>query len=123
MAGLLSRSSMNADRAMVARGAFISIHAPGLLFELGRHSSPRQSVGGTTKVRAENHILSFTWYHRFTLAVDCRSGFEGENLQRIAEILQILDEKAAAPKEQGKAREIADGAPEPGRSRNSGPLV
>ncbi|HEX4079762.1 MAG TPA: DUF5681 domain-containing protein [Rhizomicrobium sp.] len=32
---------------------------------------------------------------------------EGENLQRIAEILKILDEKAAAAKEQGEAREIA----------------
>jgi hypothetical protein len=36
---------------------------------------------------------------------------EGENLQRIAEILKILDEKAAAAKEQGEIREIADGPP------------
>jgi hypothetical protein len=35
---------------------------------------------------------------------------QGENLQRIAEILKILDEKAAAAKEQGETREIA-GAP------------
>ncbi|HEX4079048.1 MAG TPA: DUF5681 domain-containing protein [Rhizomicrobium sp.] len=35
---------------------------------------------------------------------------EGENLQRIAEILKILDEKAAAAKEQGETTEIADGA-------------
>ncbi|HEX4079106.1 MAG TPA: DUF5681 domain-containing protein [Rhizomicrobium sp.] len=36
---------------------------------------------------------------------------EGENQKRILEILNILDEKASAPKEQGKAREIVDGAP------------
>ena len=34
---------------------------------------------------------------------------EGENPQRILETLKILDEKAAAAKEQGKTREIADG--------------
>jgi hypothetical protein len=47
---------------------------------------------------------------------------QGENQQRVVEILKILNEKASAPKEQGKAREIADGAPagealEPARSR------
>ncbi|HEX4079093.1 MAG TPA: hypothetical protein VHX61_09500 [Rhizomicrobium sp.] len=40
---------------------------------------------------------------------------QGENQQRILDILKILDEKAAAAKEQGKAREIV-GAPEAEKS-------